>query len=108
MKNSVLLKITSLALIFTASLNAFPSDGGSNTGGGNGVGNRLFDFIEAAPKVEIKHLKFYPAVEAVLGHLYATAPQVAASLEEQITGSKWLMDPRPLNPNCLNQTSSGI
>lgn len=93
------------ALMLTTLVHA-ESKGG---GGGNAVGNELFDFAESGTRVSVKSFSFYPIVQHVLQAVGEASPQFRIQLANAIEMSKWTLDKNPLNTtDCFDKSLSGI
>ncbi len=81
---------------------------GQDRGGGNAVGDELFDFVEAGTLVEVENLAIAPKLNAVLAQLKQVSPQFSLSLAKAIKNSRWVFDKLPLSSTgCLNESLSG-
>ncbi|KYG65683.1 hypothetical protein AZI86_00995 [Bdellovibrio bacteriovorus] len=84
--------------------------GGSDAGGGNFVGDELFDDYENKGSEKISVAELSAAADIYLKPLEAKMPSFAKMLRKGIKGTTWYLEPKEMAQTgaCLNQTTLSV
>jgi hypothetical protein len=91
----------------------FAQEGGAGTGGGNGVGNHLFDFYEntGTKALAVKETQAYKLyVEKIITDAKKKVPSFGQALESALEYKTWILDSKPISSanECINTSLSGV
>jgi hypothetical protein len=91
----------------------FAQEGGAGTGGGNGVGNHLFDFYEntGTKALAVKETQAYKLyVEKIITEAKKKVPSFGQALEDALDYKNWILDSKPISnaKECINSSLSGV
>lgn len=100
-------KLMTIALVSTLSLSASFALAGAESGGGNAVGNQLFDDAENSGSKVMDKAVIGGLVSPLLKPLEGKLPEMAADLRGAIKNLTWYLEPKPLSQTgaCLNKSS---
>lgn len=107
-----LAKMILVAALLLSPFTAQAGEGGAGPGGGNGVGNRLFDFYDAETltRLDVQNTQpFKKVLQPILSDIKSKLPNLGERLEEALKEKRWVLDAKPLaSEGCLNKTLSGV